>query len=60
MVAVVNAENVTRPSALRHVTSTDAALGKKIMKLVMNAKNSRAQCLYGFVITQFGCIIYRL
>jgi hypothetical protein len=60
MVAVVNAENVTRQSAVIHVTSTDAALGKNIMKLVMNAKNSRVQRLYGFVTTQFGCIIYRL
>ena len=59
MVAVVNAENVTRQSAVRPVTSTDAAFCKKITKLVINVKNSHVQYSYDFVITLFGCIIYR-
>jgi hypothetical protein len=57
MVAVANVGNVPLRGIINNVTFTNVVLNRKVLALVLNAKNFPVQDLYDSAITLFGCII---
>jgi hypothetical protein len=57
MVAVANVGNVPLRGIINNVTFTNVVLNRKVLALVLYAKNFPVQGLYDSAITLFGCII---